>query len=186
MMMNSLRFAAVIAILAGLIATAHAQDADGNPAVLSADFWNDWKKTSASEDFQMLTAAQDCGCEVPARDTDAKAPARKDNIVRIAVTKPEDATRILGSSITAADDPAQSAALATVVRMRIPDEVQKQALELVPAAQRPQVEKFRANLSTGIPGLPGIYLGDNSEYYANPVPAGFVPVAGGSFGCRSK
>ena len=43
---------------------------------------------------------------------------------------------------------------------------------------------FRANLSGGIPGLPGIYLGGNDGGSRPSVPPGYTPVAGGSRRCH--
>ena len=171
-------------------AVSHAPAAAANdPAALSAGFWGEWQKTKSSKEFTALTAAVDCGCTVSTAKGTTKngAPNQAKAVVDIAITRPDEAARMMGEATASIQDPISNAALATVVNMRIPPEVREAAAPLVAPQARARVEKFRANLSTGIPGLPGIYLGDN-DYGGQraDVPSGYTPVAGGSRGCGSR
>lgn len=188
-----------------LVLPPDASIADRN-AALSKGFWQEWKTTQQSETYKSLSQAQDCGCELPAKEQAAgsakeqaagsanKQVAGAPNpkaVLDIVVTRQDDAARILSESAKLDGDAAKSAALATVVRMRIPRSVQKAAVEKVEPAARPQVEHFRATLSAGIPGLPGIYLGDTPDSSVDLTergsgPAGFEPVSGGAWGCPTR
>jgi hypothetical protein len=72
--------------------------------------------------------------------------------------------------------------------MTTPPQTLEQAAPLVAPEAQAAAETFRANLSTGIPGLPGIYLGDSPAGFTvrAEAPSGYAPVAGGSMGCPAR
>ena len=186
----------------------------------SANFWQEWTETKTGADFTGLTSAIDCNCEkktpagvadISPKDVKAQAvapPNKPKPVVDVAITRPDEAAKLLSESTGAATDSVSRAALATVIDMRMSPEVREAAIEQVVPESRTQVEEFRANLSTGIPGLPGIYLGDTAQSSAwsggtsggggesygggsydggrASAPSGYTPVSGGSMGCPSR
>ena len=153
--------------------------ADRDPSMMSADFWQEWQETKSGEAYRLLTSANDCGCTDPAKKSAGDEKQKPKDVVDILVTQPADAAKLMGETLGATQDTVQVAALKTVLTMRIPPQVQEAAVAEAPVAERQRIERFRATLSTGIPGLPGIYLGDTRP----PIPPGYQPVAGGSGGC---
>jgi len=133
---------------------AKAQGPARDPAAVSSGFWADWNKTKSSTNFEALTTAADCGCGATA------AGGNQGNTpVDIAITRPAQAAQFLSKSVASSQDPVSDAALATVMNMRIPPQVNQAAAPLVAPEARARVQDFRANLSTGIAGLPGVHLG---------------------------
>ena len=154
-----------------------------DPTALSSGFWADWNKTKSSANFAALTTAVGCGCGPAADGAQNQGKATVD----IAITRPAEAAQFMSESVASSEDPISDAALATVINMRISPDVQQAAAPLVAPEAKARVEEFRANLSTGIPGLPGIYLGDHADGGGRPsMPEGYTPVAGGSMGCPSR
>jgi hypothetical protein len=130
-----------------------------------------------------LTTAVGCGCGPAADGAQNQGKAAVD----IAITRPAEAAQFMSESVASSEDPVSNAALATVINMRISPDVQQAAAPLVAPEAKARVEEFRANLSTGIPGLPGIYLGEHDDGGGRPgLPEGYTPVAGGSMGCPSR
>jgi len=164
-------------------AAAPAPAAD-DPSVVSGEFWGDWNKTKASPEFAALKAA--VGGDAPPAAPQAGPQTQR--IVDIAIAKPQEAAKVLSAAATT-NDAASANALSTVVAMTTSPEMREEAAALVAPEAQAQVESFRANLSTGIPGLPGIYLGDNASANGGEravAPAGYTPVAGGSSGCPGR
>ena len=158
--------------------------APGDPSALSGDFWGDWTKTRTSESFTKLTA------DVGSADKSAAAIAigrasDTQSIVNMAIDRPEEAAKLLETTSTASSDPATANALATVVSMVASPKTIEAAVPLVAPEAQARVETMTANLSTGISGLPGIYLGD-VPHEGGTAPAGYTPVAGGSLGCPGR
>lgn len=157
---------------------------------MSDGFWGDWKATEKSESFHALKAAV-AGTQAPAAAAPAPGGAApqpaKQKIVDVAVTKPEVAAKLLAAA-SAASDSAGTKALATVVTMTTAPQTLEQAAPLVAPEAQASAETFRANLSTGIPGLPGIYLGDtpSASSARAEAPSGYTPVSGGSAGCPTR
>ena len=151
-------------------------------AQMSSTFWTDVKKTEGSDDFKALSTALGRVKPPPS------AAPKQQRIVDVAVTRPADAAKIM-TNVAAAPSAAQTTnAVTTVMSMIATPKTLEQAAALVPPESQSQVETWRANLSNGIPGLPGLYLGDNAEANAPraEAPAGYAPVAGGSAGCPAK
>jgi hypothetical protein len=157
--------------------------APNDPTTLSSGFWADWNRTKSSANFAALTTAVGCGCGPAADGAQNQGKATVD----IAITRPAEAAQFMSESVASSEDPVSNAALATVINMRISPDVQQAAAPLVAPEAKARVEEFRANLSTGIPGLPGIYLGEHADGGERPgLPEGYTPVAGGSMGCPSR
>ena len=160
-----------------------AKPAPDDPAALSAGFWGEVKKTEASESFAALKAAMG-----GAAKTAAAKPSSTQRIVDVAVQKPEEVAKVMSEASAAPSDGVSANAVATAVNMITSPATREAAAQYVAPEAQERVETFRANLSTGIPGLPGIYLGDNSGatsgYSECPsAPSGYTPVSGGSSGC---
>ncbi len=160
---------------------------------MSDRFWGDWKTTQASANFTALKAAVD-GAAAPAAAAPAAAtpavgtPApAKQKIVDVAVTKPEAAAKLLTAASTASSDRASTAALATVITMVASPKTLQEAAPLVAPEAQAQAQAMTANLSTGIAGLPGVYLSDQPiESARAEAPSGYTPVSGGSMGCPGR
>ncbi|NOT41209.1 MAG: hypothetical protein HOP13_12020 [Alphaproteobacteria bacterium] len=165
---------------------APAKPAPGDPAALSGAFWGDWNKTKGSEDFAALKTK--VGCADKTKATAAAAKPGKQQIVDLAVARPEEAAKLLaGASAAAATDAANANALATVVNMVTTQKTRDAAVAEVAPEDKARVETMNANLSTGIDGLPGIYLGDVEQSAPRAsAPTGYTPVSGGSFGCPAR
>lgn len=151
---------------------------------MSAGFWTDWKSYSAGDDYKALMQAAGTTERTQAAVVAAKKEGRQ-AIVDVAVAKPAEVAKLMADGVGASKAPTQKAALATVLNMRTTDQTRQAAQAMVPQQQQAQVQQFRANLSTGMPGLPGIYLGSSPQARA-PVPVGYAPVRGGSMGCRTR
>lgn len=166
-----------------------------DPAALSTNFWSDWNEAKSSEGVKSLTAAVGCADKTRAAAA-AAAKDGKQGIVDVAITRPEEAAKFLSEVTTSSNDTVSDAALATVINMRTSPEVRDAAAPLVAPEAQARVEEFRADLSTGIPGLPGIYLGDTAGANGGgggggsggraAMPTGYTPVSGGSTACPSR
>jgi hypothetical protein len=146
----------ILGFAAMFTGAATAQEAAPDPAAVSSGFWADWNKTKSSTNFEALSRAADCGCG----PTAAGGQSQGNTPVDIAITRPAQAAQFLSKSVASSQDPVSDAALATVINMRVPRDVSQAAAPLVAPEVRARVADFRANLSTGIAGLPGVYLGD--------------------------
>ncbi len=134
---------------------ATAKPVAGDPSILSSDFWGDWNKTKTSENFSALTKAVGC-----AHKSNTPKAGGSQKIVDLAINRPEDAAKFLGDATAASNDAVSANALATVVNMVTSPKTREEAAPLVAPEAKARVEAMTANLSTGIQGLPGIYLGD--------------------------
>lgn len=156
---------------------------------MSDRFWGDWKTTQASANYTALKTAVE-GAAAPAAATPAAgAPApAKQKIVDVAVTKPASAAKLLTAASSAASDQASTAALATVITMVASPKTLQEAAPLVAPEAQPQAQAMTANLSSGIAGLPGIYLSDQpiEGGARGDAPAGYTAVSGGSMGCPGR
>ena len=158
--------------------------AAGDPIALSGDFWSDWKTTSTSESFTALTAAVGSAGKSAAALAAPNA-ANAQRVVNLAIDKPEEAAKLLSNAAAASNDTASANALKTVVNMVTSPQTREEAAPLVAPEAQARVEAWNADLSAGVQGLPGIYLGDNGGA-RDAAPAGYTPVAGGSMGCSSR
>lgn len=159
-----------------------------DPNDLSQGFWTDWKDTKASPGVTALTQAVGYA-DKAAAVVEAAGKAKTQAIVPIGISRPEEAAKLLGTAAEPRDDPVTENALATVVNMRVAPETRSAAMPYVAPEVKQRVESWNANLSTGIRGLPGIYLGGNEQAAsgaAASAPAGYAPVSGGSFGCSVR
>jgi hypothetical protein len=159
----------------------------GDPSALSGDFWGDWKKTSTSKSFVALTAAVGTAGKSAAALA-APNTANTQRVVNLAVGKPEDAAKLLSTAAAASNDTASANALKTVVNMVTSPKTREEAAAFVAPEAQASVEAWNADLSSGVQGLPGIYLGDNADNGGarDAAPAGYTPVAGGSMGCATR
>jgi hypothetical protein len=158
----------------------------------SSSFWSDWKTTQASPDFAALKAAVDSAhtpsaAAQPAASDQGTPPPARQKIIDIAVTKPEAAAKLLEAAPLAKDD-AGAGALRTILGMATTPTTLQAAQPLVPPEAQASAQEMTANLSTGINGLPGIYLSDApiEASVRGEAPAGYTPVSGGSMGCPSR
>lgn len=196
------RRAPVCAIGAVLLAASPAAAAPEpvDPKDMSAAFWSDWRKPENQAQVQVLVAAAR-GREAVASAIAAQ-PNTRQRVADMALTDPRAAAALMAAQ-PAAKTPEAARALATVVAMRTTAETRRAALAAAPAERRAEMARFTANLSQGIPGLPGIYLGDqpaqghsaagagNANRGSAPggagsrpaMPQGLEPVAGGAIGC---
>lgn len=159
-----------------------------DPNDLSRGFWTDWKETKASPGVTALTEAIGYADKAAAA-VKAAAETRTQAVIPIGISRPEKAAELLGTAAGSPDDPVTENALATVVNMRVAPETRAAAMPYVAPEIKQRVETWNANLSTGIQGLPGIYLGGNAQAgggEALSAPAGYAPVSGGSFGCSVR
>jgi hypothetical protein len=158
-----------------------------NPSTtLSKDFWAGWKETKESEEYTAL-AKSIGGAESAAAAIEEGKKAKSQAIANVALTKPEETAKFLtGVSAAKSENAETVGALATVVQMRTNEAARASAAPLVEPQAAARVEEWRADLSTGIPGLPGIYLGANAEANRPAVPTGYTAVSGGSVGCPSR
>jgi hypothetical protein len=106
-------------------------------------------------------------------------------IADMAISKPADVAQMISATTGPKADKDVQAAMKTAVAMRAAPATVDAAVHALPPAERAQATSFRANLSEGIAGLPGIYLHDN-EGQRPAVPTGYTPVAGGSGGCPGQ
>jgi hypothetical protein len=170
------------------IDAANAQ-APSDPGTLSSGFWNDWTALKSNEQFKTLQGAVDCGCSGDTSKTSkpiaAPANVQRPSVYNIAIDTPDQAAKFLTNAAQTSKGTDTDRALATVIQMRVSPQTLAAASPMVPADVKARVATMTANLTTGIPGLPGIYLGNNAGSKSS-APAGFTPVAGGSMGCRSR
>lgn len=158
-----------------------------DPSSISAGFWGDIKATTASPEFATLKSAVG-SADKSAATTAAPNTTGKQRIVDLAISSPTDAAKILAEATAASGDDASKQALATALTMVASPKTIEDAAALVPPDAQARVTEMRADLTNGIPGLPGIYLGDQSPVEGGVVaradsPSGYSPVAGSSMGC---
>ncbi len=161
---------------------------------MSDSFWGDWKATQASANYTALKAAVEGAAAPAAAAPTAATPAAgapapaKQKIVDVAVTKLASAAKLLTAASTASSDQASTNALATVITMVASPKTLQEAAPLVAPEAQPQAQAMTANLSSGIAGLPGIYLSDQpiEGGARGEAPAGYTAVSGGSMGCPGR
>ena len=152
------------------------------PALMSQDFWGKWDAITHSAAFESALSAAAPTQAV----SDALANGRAANrqpIANVAVANSGQAAAILRAA--AKGDADTRAALATVSLLRTTPKLRAAAMKEVPIAERAAAASFSANLSSGIQGLPGIYL-DASPIPRGPTPVAYSSVPGDSRGCSSK
>jgi hypothetical protein len=190
MVSSAIRFFLTIGIAtAAALNAATAQPSDkpqaaSGAAALSAGFWTEYKAPKNSENIAALQKTMGSTENVNAAIAEGRK-AGGQGIANVAVDRPADVAKMLDGIAAAPGGAANQAALETVLKMRTTAKARAAAVPLVSPAAKTQAVAMTANLSKGIPGLPGIYLGDNTQ--ARPVvPQGYARVAGGSMGCRPR
>ena len=176
---------AAAAMCGGALAESSAKpEGGGDPSTLSSDFWADWKAFKASDGFSALNQASGCTDKVNAAVTEGTKTSSQ-GIVNIAVDKPEDVAKLMSGVAATPSGEQNQAAVATVLTMRTTAQAREAAEPFVAPEAKAQVQTMTANLSNGIQGLPGIYLGDNAAVNGTrpTAPDGYAPVAGASMGC---
>ena len=163
---------------------AQAVQLESDPSDLSAGFWTDWKAKEASPEFAALKKS--VWRDEPAKPDAAVPAAQSQRIVDVSISDSAKLAQVLTVATGSGVDASDQQALASVVNMVASPKTQEEAAPMVAPEIQAQVQEFRANLSSGIPGLPGIYLGDNAESERGAAPDGYAPVAGGSAGCPSR
>lgn len=170
---------------------------------MSDGFWGDWKATQKSASFTALKAAMpSAAATAPATPATSVTPPgtqpapAKQKIIDVAVTKPEAAAKLLTAASAAATDRETAKAMATIFTMTTTPKTLEAAAPLVAPAQQQQAQEMTANLSTGIAGLPGVYLSDAPIESSGggggggggraEAPSGYTSVSGGSMGCPSN
>jgi hypothetical protein len=152
------------------------------PADRSAAFWDDVKELRQSESWQALQ--NKVGLTDKSRGAAAEAAkAGKQSVVSVSLDTPGDAAAFLTGAAQAGQGLGVERAVSTALRMRASPDMVNAATPMVAPQARAGAESFRANLSNGIPGLPGIYLCGGGPCPRSPAPVAYVPVAGESRGC---
>ncbi len=164
-------------------AAAVKMETETDPSDLSAGFWTDWKAKETSAGFVALKKTM--WRDEPAKPDPVGPVVQTQRIVDVSISDPAKVAQVLTAAATNAYASDQQA-LASVVNMVASPKTQEEAAPMVAPEMQTQVQEFRANLSSGIPGLPGIYLGGNAESERGSAPVGYAPVAGGSAGCPSR
>lgn len=164
---------------------AAAKPSASDPSALSGAFWGDWNKTKASDAYGTLKTQ--VGVADKTKATTAAPKPGQQQVVDLAVQRPEEAAKMLSGASAAASDAAQTNAAATVLNMVTTPETREAAVAYVAPEEKARVETMTANLTTGIQGLPGIYLGDVAQSAPRAsVPSGYTPVSGGAMGCPTR
>ena len=161
-----------------------AKPSKDDPAAVSAAFWTDWKKTEASESYVALKAAVAKTQSAPVANA-----GKTQRIVDVAISKPADAAKVMSEATAVSSDAPTANALSTVMNMTTSPKTREEAAAYVAPEAKERVETWQANLSTGIQGLPGVYLGDNAVTNGGerqPAPVGYTPVSGGAAGCPTR
>lgn len=158
-----------------------------DPSSISAGFWGDIKATTSSADFATLKSAVGSADKSKAK-LSVPNTTGKQRIIDLAISSPTEAAKVLTAATAASGDDASKQALATVLTMVASPKTIEDAAALVSPDAQARVTEFRADLTNGIPGLPGIYLGDQPSVAGGVVeradaPSGYSPVAGSSMGC---
>ena len=153
-----------------------------NPAERSTGFWDDVKDLRQSESWQALQTK--VGLSEKSRSVAAEAAQLgKQGVVSISLDTPRDTAAFLNGAAQTGRDLGVERAVSTALRMRASPEMVTAAAPMVEPEARAEVAAFRADLSSGIPGLPGIYLCGGGPCQRSPAPQGYAPVAGASRGC---
>jgi hypothetical protein len=153
-----------------------------NPAERSTGFWDDVKDLRQSESWQALQ--NKVGLSDKSRGVAAEAvKAGKQGVVSISLDTPRDTAAFLNGAAQPGRDLGVERAVSTALRMRASPEMVTAAAPMVEPQARAEVASFRANLSSGIPGLPGVYLCGGGPCPRASAPQGYAPVAGESRGC---
>lgn len=151
----------------------------------SEGFWEDVHTTEQSEGWRQLQDA--VGLERQSRDAVALAAETEVQAVfSVSLDTPDRAADYMSRVGSAGPGGAPlDGAVATALRQRASPEVVQAAVPLVEPEDRGKAAQFQANLSSGIPGLPGLYLGDADQAPAPraSAPSGYAPVSGASSGC---
>jgi hypothetical protein len=163
-------------------------EAGGNVSALNSVFWSEYKAVNDSADFTALKKAAGPTDKVNAAIAEGRKTSRQ-SIVNVAVDRPAEVAKLLTGIAASPTGSANQTAVATVLAMRTTAKARAAAAPFVAPAAKAQVVAMTANLSTGITGLPGIYLGDNAAANGGTraaTPTGYSRVAGGSMGCRPR
>ena len=177
------------AALSGATAQPSAKpEAGGDLATLNSVFWSEYKAVNDSADFTALKKAAGSTNKVNAAIAEGRKTSSQ-SIVNVAVDQPAEVAKLLTGIAASPTGSANQTAVATVLAMRTTAKARAAAAPLVAPAAKAQVAAMTTNLSTGIAGLPGIYLGDNAAANGGAraaTPTGYSRVAGGSMGCRPR
>jgi hypothetical protein len=150
-------------------------------AGMSDGFWKDWNGYKASPQFGALQKESGAGAAVEGAVA-AGAKSNKQGIADMAVTDAAWAAGLMAGAAKLGAEAEAGKAIETVLRMRTSPKTREAAIAAAPPETRASLTQWNANLSTGVAGLPGIYLSDSPAARAL-APAGYQPVAGGSAGC---
>lgn len=162
--------------------------AGGDASALNSVFWSEYKAVNDSADFTALKKAAGSTDKVNAAIAEGRKTSSQ-SIVNVAVDRPAEVAKLLTSFAASPTGSTNQTAVATVLAMRTTAKTRAAAAPLVAPAAKAQVMAMTSNLSTGIAGLPGIYLGDNAQANGGAratTPTGYSRVAGGSMGCRVR
>lgn len=188
------RFVMAIGIAtAAVLSSATAEPSDkpeggGDAATLNSGFWSEIKAVKENADFTALRQVAGPTDKINAAIAEGKK-TRTQSIVNVAVDRPQDVAKLLTSIAASPSGTAYQAAVKTVLTMRTTAKTRAAAAPLIAPKEKAQVAAMTANLSSGIQGLPGIYLGDNAAAKGGTraaTPTGYSRVAGGSMGCHVR
>jgi len=153
-------------------------------AGLSDGFWKDWNAYKGDPKLAALQKDLGAGNVVDGAIA-AGAKAKVQGIADMAVTDPAWAAGLMAGAAKVGADLEASKAMETVLKMRTSPATREAAIAAASPEARAPLAQWNANLSSGIAGLPGIYLSDSPVARA-PAPVGYAPVAGGSSGCPAR
>ncbi len=156
-----------------------------DPKDLSQAFWTGWKAERVSDGYrQTLAAAGGRAAVAKAQTVD---PRLVQHVADLAIQNPKDAAGIMMAAAVEGQSSETRAALQTAMVMRTTPDMRQKAVQALPPQAQAAGAAFAANLSHGIPGLPGIYLSGQGENRGGAergaAPSGFQPVSGGSGAC---
>ena len=177
--------------LAGLLAAhgtaliaanpAPAQRPPANTETRNAGFWTDWRTTTQSAAFQQLEKDTGSSEQTRAAITSASA-ARVQAIANVAAPDAQMAGKILAAAAKPGTTVETRKALQTIAILRTTPAQRSEAIRQMPVATRAAATVFATNLSSGIVGLPGLYLNPTHDTRGS-APAGYGTVSGGAMGC---
>lgn len=149
----------VLWISALLIGPVHAADIETTK--MNSDFWGDWKDLRQSDGWQKLQKS--VGLQEQSQQAVTRGmKSRTQAVMNVTLDSPTRTASFLNGAAGASRSTENDGALATVLKTRASKTMVEAAESMVAPEVSARVVTFRANLSDGIPGLPGIYLGNNT------------------------
>jgi hypothetical protein len=154
-----------------------------DPKAQSADFWQEVRALTISEQFRDVESRAGPASVVTKSIAEGHA-SNSQPIANISASRTQ-ASQLIEVGSRKAVDADLKAAVSMVATMTTTPELRAAVVASMPASDRRAAATFSANLSSGIVGLPGVYL-NASPSAPSAAPQGYHPVGGGSVGCPSR